>query len=81
MDKNIEVGELILKRLKEEGISLTWLAKGVGTNESNLRRMLKRSQNIKLSFIRIISKALKENFLKEPYQMLEEEIKMIISQK
>jgi lambda repressor-like predicted transcriptional regulator len=57
----INIGELIFQRLKEEGLSVAWLARKVGKDQSNLRKALKKN-SMNTELLRRIAKALKCSF-------------------
>ena len=57
-NSNIPIGELILKKLKEEKRSVAWLAREVFVESSTLRKKLKK-QSIDTELLRNISKALR----------------------
>jgi len=43
MHENFEIGTLILQKLKENGQAVSWLAKKIRSDRSNLYRILKRN--------------------------------------
>ena len=69
---DIIIGELILKKLKEKGRSVAWLAKQINCDVSNLCKTLKNSQYIYFDLIYRISKALDEDFFVYGSQKLKE---------
>jgi len=56
-NSNIPIGDLVLKKLKEEKRSVAWLAREVLIDPSTLRKKLKK-QTIDTELLRNISKAL-----------------------
>jgi len=69
---DIPIGELILKKLKEKGRSVAWLAKKVGYDKSNLCKILKNSRYIYYELTFHISVALEEDFFAYGSQKLKE---------
>lgn len=61
-NKEIDIGELILQKLKENNRSIAWLAKKIGCDDSNLGKTLKNSRYIYTDLLFRISIALKEDF-------------------
>jgi lambda repressor-like predicted transcriptional regulator len=61
-NSEVDIGELILQRLKEKERTLAWLAKKVGCDDSNLRKTLKNSRYLYFDLIFRISIALEEDF-------------------
>jgi len=58
---HVHIGELILQKLKEEKLSVAWLAGKICTDPSSLRKKLKKdSMNTEL--LRRISEALNYRF-------------------
>ena len=72
--KNIEIdiGELILQKLKENDRTLVWLAEKVGCDDSNLGKTLKNSKFIYCDLLLRISTALEEDFFAYYCQHLRE---------
>ena len=62
-DTNVYIGDIILKKLKEENLSVAWLAGKVGKDPSNLRKALKKN-SMNTELLRCITKALKYNFFR-----------------
>jgi len=74
MNKNeIQIGEIILQKLKEKERNVSWLARQIGCNDSNLLRTLKNSQYIYFDLVLRISKALDEDFFEYGSQKLKED--------
>ena len=61
-NSEIEIGKLILQKLKEKDRTIVWLAKKVGRNDSNLSKTLKNSRYIHVDLLFRISIALDEDF-------------------
>ena len=59
---HIHIGELIIQKLKEEGLSVAWLARKMGMDPSNLRKKLKK-MSLDTSFLQNISNILNCKFL------------------
>ena len=62
MHKDVDIGSLILEKLKEKERTVVWLAKKVGCDESNLRKTLKNSRFVYCDLLVRISIALETNF-------------------
>ena len=62
MHENVDIGTLILEKLKAKERTMVWLAKQVGCDESNLRKTLKNSRFIYCDLLFRISAALEEDF-------------------
>jgi len=60
-DPEIDIGSFILQKLKEKERTVMWLAKKIGCDESNLRKVLKNSRYIYFDLILSISIALGED--------------------
>ena len=60
-NSNIHIGELILRKLKEEKLPVSWLAQKIGTDPSNLRKKLKKISR-DTDLLRRISKILNGKF-------------------
>ena len=74
MKKNdTQIGELILQKLKEKDRSVSWLAKKVDCDKSNLCKVLKNSQYIHYDLVYRISQALDEDFFAHGTQKLKKE--------
>jgi hypothetical protein len=61
MKKDIPIGELVLNKLKEDKLTVAWLAKKIYTDPSNLRKKLKKD-SMHTSTLTLISKVLQFNF-------------------
>ena len=71
MKKNdTQIGDLILQKLKEKDRSISWLAKQVDYDKSNLCKILKHSQYIHYDLVYRISHALDEDFFAHGTQKL-----------
>jgi DNA-binding Xre family transcriptional regulator len=57
----IDIGELILQKLKEDDRSVNWLAEKIYTDPSNLHKLLKKN-SINTATLQKISKVLKCEF-------------------
>ena len=68
----IDIGNLILQQLKDEGRTLVWLAKQVGCDNSNLTKMLRNSRYINVDLLFRISIALRKDFFIHYSQKLKE---------
>ena len=66
----IEIGNLILQKLKEKDRSIAWLAKKIGCDDSNLGKTLKNGRFIYLDLLFSISEALEEDFFAHCSQKL-----------
>jgi plasmid maintenance system antidote protein VapI len=75
MHDEIHIGKIILQKLKDEERSITWLAKKVNCNDSNLGRMLRNSRHIHAELLFRISVVLKEDFFVYYSEKLKEIIK------
>ena len=60
-DNDIDIGKLILQKLKEENRSVTWLADRIYKDPSNLRKILKK-ESIDTKLLQNICKVLSYNF-------------------
>ena len=69
---DIDIGKIILRILDEKERSVTWLAKKIGHNESNLRKTLNNSQFVYFDLVYKISKALGEDCFVYGSQKLKE---------
>jgi predicted transcriptional regulator len=77
MHEDIDIGTLILDKLKENGQAVSWLAKKVNTDRSNFYRILKRN-HIDTDLLMDISRALNFDFFacySEHFQKLKTENK------
>jgi predicted transcriptional regulator len=71
MKKNdTQIGEQILQKLKEQSRSISWLAKKVDCDKSNLCKVLKNSPYMHYELIYRISQALNEDFFAYGTQQL-----------
>jgi hypothetical protein len=70
---NIDIGEIILLKLKEKDRTISWLAKKVGYDKSNLSKILKNSRYIYYELTYHISVALEEDFFIYGSKKLNEE--------
>ena len=61
MHDDIDIGELILRKLKENGQAVSWLAAKVNSDRSNFYRILKR-QYIDTQMLMNISRILNFDF-------------------
>ena len=69
---DIDIGKIILQKLNEKERSVTWLAKKIGCNESNLRKTLNNSRFVYYDLVYRISKALEEDCFVYGSQKLKE---------
>ena len=69
---DIDIGKIILQKLKEKERSISWLAKKIGCDRGNLNRMLNNSKLIYYDLVYKISKALDEDFFDYGSQKLKE---------
>jgi len=60
---HIHIGELIHQKLKEEKLSVAWLADKINIDSSNLRKILKKN-SINTDLLCRISKALNYSFFR-----------------
>ena len=67
MHKGIDIGALILQKLKENGQAVSWLADKVRSDRSNFYRILKRN-HIDTQMLMDISKTLNFNFFTYFYE-------------
>ena len=58
----IDIGKIILKKLKEQGRSVAWLAEKIGHDKSNLNKILNSSQYISFDLVLNIGIAMGVNF-------------------
>lgn len=68
----IDIGAIILEKLKEKERSVAWLARKIGKDKDNLNKTLKNSNFIYYDLVFQISKALDENFFDYGTQKLNE---------
>ena len=61
-DVDIDIGKIILRTLDEKERNVTWLAKKIGGDESNLRKTLNNSRFVYYDLVYKISKALEVDF-------------------
>jgi plasmid maintenance system antidote protein VapI len=61
-EDDIHIGKLIIEKLKEKERSVSWLARQINCDESNLGRLLKNSKHIHSELLLRISIALDEDF-------------------
>ena len=61
-NSEIDIGKLIIQKLKEKERSIAWLARHVNCDDGNLGRMLKSSRHIHSELLLRISIALEEDF-------------------
>jgi len=61
MHDNIDIGALILRKLKENGQAVSWLAEKVNSDRSNFYRILKR-KHIDSQLLMDISRTLNFDF-------------------
>jgi len=76
-DKIIDIGEIILQKLKNKGISVSWLADKVNCNKSNLKKTLLNTHFIYCGLLYKISIALEEDFFSYYSQKMEEELEVV----
>ena len=72
MRNKLDIGELILQKLKEKNRNIVWLAKKVGCDDSNLGKMLKGKRYIYPDLLLLISIALEEDFFAYYSQKIKE---------
>lgn len=71
--KSLHIGNMIRAELKAQGRTITWFAKAIHTDRSNVYKMLgKESIDLKLLFR--ISALLHHNFLHDCSKVLEKEV-------
>jgi len=61
-NNEIDIGKLILQKLKEKERSVAWLARHVNCDDGNLGRMLKNSPHIHSELLLRISIVMEEDF-------------------
>jgi len=64
MDKNLHIGKLVRKHLRENGQTVVWLTKQLGCDRSKLYRIFK-NPDIYMSDLWQISIILKHNFFSD----------------
>ena len=69
---NTQIGEVILQKLKEKDRNVSWLAKQIDCDISNLNKTLKNSHYIYFDLVYDISKAMNEDFFAHGSQKLKE---------
>jgi plasmid maintenance system antidote protein VapI len=62
MHEEINIGDIIISKLKEQQRSIAWLARQVYKNDANLGRLLKNNNHIHSELLLQISIALKTDF-------------------
>lgn len=67
--KDVHVGNMIQQELSRQGRTVTWFAKGIYCEKSNVYKMFKR-KSIDLAQLMKISELLDYNFLKDCYEEL-----------
>jgi hypothetical protein len=67
-----QIGELILQKLKEKNRNVSWLAKQIDCDVSNLSKTLKNSHYIYFDLVYHISKTMDEDFFAYGSQKLNE---------
>jgi plasmid maintenance system antidote protein VapI len=72
MHGEIHIGKLILQKLKEKERSITWLAKKVNCDDSNLGRILRNNHHIHSELLLRISIVMEEDFFAFYSQKLKE---------
>ena len=77
MHENVDIGDLILQKLKEKERTIAWLAQKVGCDDSNLGKTLKNSRYIYFDLLLRISKALDEDFFSYGSQKLKKTQKTV----
>ena len=60
--KDIDIGSLILQKLQEKERTISWLARQIGCDDSNLGKTLRNSRYIYIDLLSRISTALEEDF-------------------
>ena len=62
--KDVHIGQLIQEEMNLQGRNVTWLAKGIFCEKSNVYKMFKR-KSIDLAQLMKVSEVLNHNFLKD----------------
>jgi hypothetical protein len=65
--KDVHIGQLIQEEMNLQGRTVTWLAKGIFCEKSNVYKMFKR-KSIDLAQLMKVSEVLNHNFLKDCYE-------------
>ena len=65
--KDVHIGQLIQEEMNLQGRNVTWLAKGIFCEKSNVYKMFKR-KSIDLAQLMKVSEVLNHNFLKDCYE-------------
>ena len=65
--KDVHIGQMIQDELNHQGHTVTWFAKGIYCEKSNVYKMFKR-KSIDLAQLMKISEVLNHNFLKDCYE-------------
>jgi len=68
----IDIGQLVLQKLKENDKTVVWLAKQIGCDDSNLGKTLRNSRYIYFDLLLRISVAMEEDFFAYYSQKLNE---------
>jgi hypothetical protein len=71
--KSLHIGNMIRAELKAQGRTITWFAKAIHTDRSNVYKILKRD-TIDLELLLRISKLLHHNFLRDLSDAIESEV-------
>jgi len=58
----IHINQQILRKLEEKDLKISWLAKRVGYDKENLRKILKNNRDLYTNLLFKISLALEEDF-------------------
>lgn len=66
----VHIGNMIRRKLKEQGRSVTWFASAIHSDRSNTYKMLKR-ESIDLALLMYISELLHYDFLRECSEALD----------
>jgi plasmid maintenance system antidote protein VapI len=74
MHNELHIGKIILQKLKEKERSITWLAKKVNCDDSNLGRTLRNQQHIHSELLFRISTVLEEDFFAYYSEKLKERL-------
>jgi len=73
MHDDIDIGYVILQKLKEKERTIAWLAKKIGCDDSNLGKTLKNSRYIYFDLLLRISRALGDDLFVYGSQKLQDE--------
>lgn len=60
--KDININQLILQKLEEDDLPISWLARKIGCDPDNLRKKLKNNHDIPSNLLYRISSVLHEDF-------------------